>query len=425
MNQQILERDDVRNLPTEPSTLAQRELRAGLQGLDDGRIGKLAGSDPSEGLAYRLGYEREATASSNLLLHLRLNTLVQNSQMTVASFIENKFVPEHVAQKRNSGRIYYQAMLKHVLMPEEVERIFQVDPKASRKKLQAVGGWPYLGDVRLCDVGPEHVHRLISAALAHGYSPQTVQHIRNVVSAIFSHAQQEQCLLGDNPAARVKLPEVRSREAVLLTLAQAREAIGVMRYPEREMILISVFADMNLAEILGLQWKHVNLTDEEVNAESTRIAPMTIAIRNQWYRGALEAVKSSCVRNLSISQPLRHLLLGLKERAKFTGPDDFVLVSHAGTPVNQNNVLARRLRPIAKQLGVTSLSWQTFHRSRDLLALELGDQFQEFTENPVCPGSLPDTAAPHRWRCRAQRERGSSNGTFELSLQLIGTLAVR
>lgn len=425
MNQQILERDEVINLPDEISKLLRREFPANLQSLDDGRIAEPARSGMEKGLESLLGYERNDTTSNNLLLRLRLNTLVQNSQMTVASFVENKFVPEHVVQKRSSGRIYYQAMLKHVLMPEDVERMFHVVSKASMKKLRAVRGWPYLGDVRLCDVRPEHVYRIISAALAHGYSLQTVQHIRNVVSAIFSHAQQEQCLVGDNPAARVKLPEVRGRQAAALTVAQAREAIGVMRYPEREMILIAVFTDMNLAEILGLQWKHVNLTEGEAGADSAQIAPMTIAVRNQWYRGKLEPVKSACVRNLPVSQPLRHILLGLRDRAKFTGPDDFVLVSQAGTPVNQNNVLARRLRPIAKQLGVPSLSWQAFRRNRDFLAIEFGNQFQDFAVNPVCSGSLRNDGARPRWRCRTQRERGYASGTFELPLQPIEILAAR
>ncbi len=418
MNQHSPELDDAMDLTGELSKLLRRECPTAPRDLDDVLMGAHQGSGLGKDQECLLANEREDTATNNQLFRLRLNTLIRNSQMTLASFVENKFVPEHVAQKRYSGRTYYQAMLKHVLMPEAVERMFHVDPKTSTRNLRAVRGWPYLGDLRLCDVRPEHVYRIISAALAHGYSPQTVKHIRNVVSAIFSHAKQEQCLVGDNPASQVKLPEGCVQRASALTVAQAKEALGVMAYPEREMILIAVFTGMNLAEILGLQWKHVNLTEVEVNAESTKIAPMSIAVRNQWYRGELEPVKKSCARILPVSQPLVQIFLDLGQRGRFTGPDDFVLVSRTGTPVNQNNIVARRLRPIAKLLGVPSLSWQAFRRNRDLLAFEFGKQFPSLAMNATCPGSPQDNGAHPRWRCRAQRERGYSKDKFALPLQL-------
>ena len=33
-----------------------------------------------------------------------------------------------------------------------------------------------------------------------------------------------------------------------------------MRYPEKEMTLLAIVTGMNVAEICGLQWKHVNLS---------------------------------------------------------------------------------------------------------------------------------------------------------------------
>src|SRR5579864_4537309 len=38
-----------------------------------------------------------------------------NPEMTVAEFIERRFVPEYVASMRSAGHDYFQAMLKHVL----------------------------------------------------------------------------------------------------------------------------------------------------------------------------------------------------------------------------------------------------------------------------------------------------------------------
>jgi integrase len=297
------------------------------------------------------------------------------SEMTVSGFVATMFVPEHVAAKGLSGQTHYHALLKHVLVPESVDRLFQTDADKAKTKLKALQDWPYMDQLRLCDVRPENVQQLIDAARAAGYSTQTVKHIRNVVSAIFSHATKKRLFTGENPASLVKLPEMTRKEAHTLTLAQAKQVLGVMQYPEREMTLITILTSMNVAEICGLQWKRVNLTDEWVNVEGETLPPRTISVRAQWYRHQLSSVKQkSRRRDLLIPEPLLPILQGLKQREEYTSPDDFVLVSRNGTPLNENNLVARRLKPIGRELEMPWLSWQVLHRTHTALAFELGMQ---------------------------------------------------
>lgn len=54
--------------------------------------------------------------------------LTHPAHITVGKFVENYFAPDHIDQMRNSGRAFYQAMLKHVIKPEEVDRIFKKNP---------------------------------------------------------------------------------------------------------------------------------------------------------------------------------------------------------------------------------------------------------------------------------------------------------
>ena len=322
--------------------------------------------------------QAERIAWENFLSRLDQNARAPQSVMTIADFVENLFLPEHIAMKKLSGRIHYKAILKHVLTPEEVDRVFQVDAEKSKTKLKAVPNWPYLGNVRLRDARPDDVQRLISAALARGYSTQTVKHIRNVVSAIFAHAKKKQWFTGENPASLVTLPGMTRKEAHWLTVAQTKELLGVMQYPEKEMALIAIRTDMNVAEICGLQWKRVNLTEAWSDTDGEPIPPRTIAVRKQWYRGELGSVnKKSHHRNLPIPEPLLPILLGLSHRAKFTGPDDFVLVSRAGTPIDEHQIAARRLKPIGKDLQMPWLSWHVFYRTHATLAYEFGLRFQD------------------------------------------------
>jgi integrase len=304
--------------------------------------------------------------------------------MTVAEFVEKVFIPEHVAMKAASGRTHFRAILKHVLTPEEVDRVFHVDADRSKTKLKALPNWPYLGNVRLADTRPEDVQRLIAAAVTRGYSAQTVKHIRNVVAAIFAHARKSQCVSGENPAGLVTLPRMVRKEAHALTFAQAKDLLAAMQYPERELALMAMLTRMNVAEICGLQWKWVNLTDGWSTTDGERIPPRTIAVRKHFYRGELVSLpKSSRKRHLSIPEPLLPILRDLSQRVKYTGSDDFVLVSSVGTPINEKDIAMRRLKPIGRSMQMPWLCWRVFSRTHTTLAYEFGTRSLDFMARPA------------------------------------------
>jgi integrase len=295
-------------------------------------------------------------------------------EMTVAEFVQSNFLPEHIASKRTPGRRHYQAILKHIINPVEVDRMFKVDAATSKSKLRPNPNWPYMDNLRLCDVRPEHVQRLISAALDGEYSTQTAKHIRNVVSAIFSHAIREGHFAGGNPAIVVNPPGMTRKTAHTLTFEQMIRVLEVMRYPEREMTLIALLTGMNVAEICGLQWRYVNLTDHSVNREEESIPPRSISVKKQWYRGELSEVPEGRRKNIPMPHLLRSIFSQLS-RERNSGWNDFVLTSRVAKPVNQINIAARRLKAIGEQLELPWLSWQVFRRTRAQLIYEFGAQF--------------------------------------------------
>jgi len=75
----------------------------------------------------------------------------------------------------------------------------------------SIPSWPYLDDVRFCDMSTDHVRKIISAALDKGYSSQTVKHIRNVIGTVISHAAERRYFSGYNPAFQVPLPPMIRR----------------------------------------------------------------------------------------------------------------------------------------------------------------------------------------------------------------------
>jgi integrase len=296
------------------------------------------------------------------------------TSLTIAQFVESKFLPEHIVKKGAAGQGHYRAILKYVISPEKVDSVFGVSVEKSKGKLRVFSNWPYLNDIRLGDAQPEHVQRLLSAAEDAGYSPQTVKHIRNVVSAIFSHAIREQYFLGGNPATLVTLPRMMRKEAHALSFDQTIRMLEIMEYPEKEVTLFAILTDMTISQICGLQWKYVNLTDHSLNRVDELLLPKTILVRNQCYRGEVCRVPASRRKDIPIPHLLHSVLLQLT-RTKGTGWNDFVLPSRGGRPINPINVAARRLKPIGEKLEVPWLSWQVLRRTRVALIEEFGNQF--------------------------------------------------
>ena len=177
--------------------------------------------------------------------------------MTFVSFVQSKFVPDHVVHKTLAGQTHYKAILKHVLTPELVSRIFKPGPTS---RLRAVADWPYLDEVLLRDISAEHVQRIIRAANEGGYSSQTVKHIKNVLFAIMAHAQKEGCYTGPNPAGIIKLPKVVRWKQQNLTFQQTKAILGLLQYPAKEMAAFTIATGMTLTEICDLEWKNVNLS---------------------------------------------------------------------------------------------------------------------------------------------------------------------
>jgi integrase len=305
------------------------------------------------------------------------DTIAENSTMSLELFVATKFIPEHVETKNTAGRRHYYAILKHVLHPEKIDRMFSPDTEKVRARMKSLLDWPYLDNVRLCDLQPAHVRQLTASALAHGYSTQTILHIRNVISAIISHAKREKCFDGDNPTLGVTLPPMARGRAQNLTIVQAKRMLQLMGYPEREIALMAIITGMSVSEICGLQWKYVNLTDSKIYVDGAAIAPRSILVKNRQNSAGLVGVNAHRVRTIDIPEPLYRTLLSLKQQQNDPDPNLLVSPSWDGRPVNPYRLRMQRLRPIGRKLEMPGLSWQILTRAHNALMSELRTQFYD------------------------------------------------
>jgi integrase len=316
---------------------------------------------------------------------------IQDSRMTFGFFVETKFIPEHVEHKTLTGQTHYQAMLKHLLKPERVDGMFNsVKPRVAR--LKSVSGWPYLDEVRLCDIKPDHVRRIVAAAFDRAYSAQTVKHIKNVIFAIVSHAQREGCFNGPNPVTQIKLPVPAGKVKQHLTIAQTKEMLEIMQSPDRELALIMITSGLNIPEICNLQWRDINTTESAKHVDGELIPARSIAVSAQWNRSGLGDRKRCRKKNIEIPDVLIPILENLRSQNDNPHPDSFVLLSETGQPILPTSIRVGRLKPIGRKLGIPWLSWQVLRRAQTGFMSEFRSQFNNHI-TPIAPGEHRVSAA--------------------------------
>lgn len=297
--------------------------------------------------------------------------------MTFGEFVQFRFIPEYVADKSHSVQSHFFAILKYVLTPQRVADAFGIDSNDSRHSQRTETPRPYMDSIPLSAVTPDVIKGVMSEYLKLGYAGQTVAHIRNALRTIFRFAATCGCHSGANPTADVQAPEIVRQELHLLAFDDVKKLIPLMRYPEREIALITLITGLQVTEVCGLQWKHVNLSNSSRLLDGEWLPPRALAIRNQSYRGTLGPVSKRRRQIISIGGMLTSILRELVRREKFTEAEDFVLCSRNGTQINPDNIALRRLKPIGVGQGMPWLSWKVFRNSRASLIAQLGRLWSE------------------------------------------------
>ena len=304
--------------------------------------------------------EQQARARKNEILvsegATAISTGARPVSPTVAEFVVQRFMPEHVELLKKAGRLHYGTYLKnHVL--------------------------PGIGPLRLKDVSHDDIQRLIrlkqnakprlirlKEEVPDALSPQTLRHIRNVCSAIFRLAIIHKLHPGPNPAQYVRLPKMKRQPKRALTPEECRMLLPALTTPVREMASLSMCTSMNFAEMAGLVWQRVNLTAEAGTADGENLPAYSLAVRQNYFAGEYGSVKSeSRERIVPLPMFVVAALQEIKAASKFTGPGDPVFSNRAGRPHTIANLNKRILKPMAESLGMGWVSWHAFRRTHATL----------------------------------------------------------
>ena len=344
----------------------------------DGRIkrgwSRSVSIGPSEGPGAFTEKEARRIAWDNHLSRLDHNNRAPQSIMTLREYVERKFVPEHVAYLKHSGKTHYESQLPFVLdgVPDKkLARGGKTRFKTGEKPPPIPRRYG-IGQLRLRDVqSKEALQRLVGTMLQRGYSVQAAKHVKTVASAIFTHAEQEGCFTGPNPAKLVKLPEMVRATLHALSFQQVVALLPLLARVVRLMVFLAVMTSMNVAEICGLKWKRVNLTAEPIIMDDELLLPFTAGVREQWYKGEWGSVKKKARRRaVPLPQWVVEELRELRNREKWVGPEDPIFAGRDGKPLCENAIVKRHLKPAGLKLGMPWLAWHDLRRTFATLADE-------------------------------------------------------
>jgi integrase len=307
--------------------------------------------------------------------------------ITVTEFWDSKYWPQAELRLRKSTRGQYSSLWGHWLKPR-------------------------IGSTSVALVTVEHIEQTLAEIASAGKSPATVKHARKVLSALFTRAKRLGYFTGDNPAGLVELqPATSVRKPYALSVAQARAILagkpkgaqnGSLATPNRflHMIRAALLTGMNAAELCGLRWSQVNLTD----APAGDIPAKCIGVREHWYRGEAGALKTgNRYRNIPICGALAKLLEEIRARGVFLTGADRVFCSRNGKPLTENNIRRRHLAPLAESLGLPYLGWHIFRHTVASWCAELG---MHEVDRQVLLGHAPATMTQRYTHAELERIRG-------------------
>lgn len=261
---------------------------------------------------------------------------------------------------------------------------------------------PFLGSQRLRDIGYETLQELIEqervrvhpesnrkpksgekVRTVKGYSPQTLLHVKNVLSAMFRFAKKLRWYGGELPTEGVEVGEITHQKRRPLNPEQFVALVNGLKTPHRQFVFFLGLTGLRVGEASGLRWDHVNLTDEPVNVEDIALPARSMCVSWNWVGGRYGTLKkSSSVRIVPLPTALVEMLTAWKAETKFSAPEHPVFPSRKGTPLDHHNVASRVLKPLARKLGMPWVSWHCFRHTANTVAgtvgMSIGERKQVF-----------------------------------------------
>jgi len=215
---------------------------------------------------------------------------------------------------------------------------------------------------------PLTIQRYCSGMATSELSHASRDKIRDVLSGVLTSALQYG-LLVSNPVENVRMPaERRGRRTSkpFLYPHQFEELISHVPEPYSSMLFVTIYTGLRVSELAGLRWNDVHQDSITIDERFCR---------GDWGAPKSDASNATIAVNRCVIERIHRLkLLTVEVRAgravrkyrvvKADGPNDLVFQSvKDGSPLRDNNILCRFIKPAAREMGLPWVNWRSLRTS--------------------------------------------------------------
>jgi integrase len=219
---------------------------------------------------------------------------------------------------------------------------------------------PQLGRLRLDQLTLEAQQTFV-AQLAMKLSRKSVLNVASTLSAMLNTAKAWGYVTEGMSIKRLSLPPRKERpRRRFFTAQEVRGIVEAAPEPYSTIYLLAAMTGMRSGEIFGLK------------VEDLDFEGRTISVRRAVWKGKLQSLKSrSSERVLHLPEPLTRRLKAYLQTWR-PNPEQLLFTSRAGTPMDSEHILYRKLYPLLDRLGIERGGLHAFRHTHSTLLIEAG-----------------------------------------------------
>lgn len=224
---------------------------------------------------------------------------------------------------------------------------------------------PALGRVRLAELTPQQVQRVLNEKSAAGLSPRRVDYIRAVLRRALNQAMRWG-LVARNVATLVDAPKARRKKVNPFTPDEARAFLAAIRGDRLEALYaVALTVGLRQGEALGLRWDDVDLVSGALHVRHSlqRIGGTLTLVEPKTDRSN-RVVPIPASLSARLSEHRERQTVERERAANLWSETDHVFTTVLGQPLDGSSVTHR----FQKLLAAAGLRHQRFHDLRHACA---------------------------------------------------------
>jgi integrase len=264
--------------------------------------------------------------------------LSANSRTTLTAFVEGAYLPWTKEERRAStSKGHHEIWINHIR--------------------------EHVGELRLREFRTVDASRMLRAiAKANNLTTTTLQHIKSVLSTIFTYAKNEGAFDGANPVDGVLIPRHAKEpgETHAYDLNQVLQILERLPLLEKSLVATAALAGLRQGELRGLEWTDYTGTE--------------LVIKRSIWMSVVNLPKTRASRD---SVPVIPALAEiLDEYRKSVGNPEVGVVFHSGDglPISVDRVGRRVVRRELEAIRLPWYGWHAFRRGLASNLYEIGAQ---------------------------------------------------